>query len=195
MINMNKVTKALEYLSTNHYAEWCNEYGEPGYTNPEKGIILCNWNDVPKGLADWLKKCGYSLEWSDEWTIDYAYSKAYRTSPDSYHWEASVMLSNDGEWITPDDGASAWIDECEVNSNGQPIKCLPSWINADEILNSGFELMEGDFENGHFPGQNDEPSKIVKKYFEDGAYSVLFQKSENSQFYIRFRVWVKWENE
>lgn len=88
----DKVQKALDWLADTHYAEWCTRYGEPGYHNPENGIILANWNDVPKGLADWLEKCGYSLEWSDEWMIDYAHDKAYRTSADGYHWEPQIML-------------------------------------------------------------------------------------------------------
>lgn len=190
-MKQDKLQKAIDYLINTQYAEWCNEYGEPGYSQPEKGIILANWNDIPKGLAQWLEKCGYSLEWSDEWMIDYDNSKAYRTSPDSYHWESSIMLPSEScEYITPDDSPSEWIEACQITTNGQPINCLPSWINPDDILDCGFELMEGDFENGLFEGQNDSPDEIARKYFENGAHRVIFQKSENSQFYVRFRVWV-----
>lgn len=185
-----KLNSALQYLQEKHNAEWCNEYGERSYQNPEKGIIFANWNDIPKGLANWLEECGYALEWSDEWYIDYSYSKAYRTSGDSYSWESSVMLPADScEYITPDDSPATWVEACEVTANNQPINCLPSWVSADDIIECGFELIEGDFENGYFEGMNDSPPKIATKYFADGANRVLFQKSENSQFYCRFRVW------
>lgn len=190
----DKLAKALDYLQNVHNAEWCNEYGEPGYTNPEKGIIFANWNDIPKGLANWLETCGYSLEWSDEWHIDYAHSKAYRTCANSYFWEPSIMLPAEScEYLTPDDSPSEWIEACAVTANNQPIACLPSRFSSDEILNEGFELIEADFENGFFEGMNDDPVKIAEKYFTDGAYRVLFQKSENSQFYCRFRVWIDME--
>lgn len=190
----NKIKSALQYLQEKHYAEWCSVYGEPGYTDPEKGIILANWNNIPKGLADWLEKCGYSLEWSDEWCIDYDYSKAYRTSPDSYHWEPQIMVPAEScEYITPDDSPSTWIEACQITSNGQPIQCLPSWISNADIESQGFNLQQSDFESGYFPGQTDNPANIARKLFESGAYRVVFSKIENSQFYCKFAVYADFE--
>jgi len=183
----NKLDSALQYLQEKHYAEWCSHYGEPGYSDPDKGIILANWNDIPEGLIEWLEKCGYSLEWSDEWTIDYDYSKAYRTSPNSYHWEPSIMLPAEScEYLTPDDDVSEWIEACQITSNGQPVQCLPSWIGADEIINAGFTAINEIMESGHFPGQTDNPADIARKLFDSGAYRVVFRKIENSQFYCKF---------
>lgn len=190
----NKIKSALQYLQEKHHAEWCARYGEPGYTDPEKGIVFANWNDVPKGLADWLEKCGYSLEWSDEWYIDYDYSKAYRTSPDSYHWEPQIMLPAEAcEYITPDDSPSVWIEACQITSNGQPVQCLPSWVSNADIEDAGFKLQQSDFESGHFPGQTDDPEKIAKSLFNAGAYRVVFRKIENSQFYCKFAVYADFE--
>ena len=187
-----KLQKALDYLQDKHCAEWCTHYGEPGYQDPEKGIIFANWNDVPSGLADWLEKCGYSLEWSDEWHVDYAYSKAYRTSQDCYSWESQIMYC-DGEYITPDDSPDTWIEACQVTSNGQPMACLPSWISEADILEAGFTLQNDGLESGFHPGQNDDPKAITKGLIERGAYRVLFQKRENSQFYCRFAVYADFE--
>ena len=39
--------------------EWANEYGEPGYSSPERGIILANWNDVSGEMQDELESAGY----------------------------------------------------------------------------------------------------------------------------------------
>lgn len=190
----SKLQKALDYLANTHNAEYCSYYGEPGYQDPDKGIIFANWNDIPKGLAEWLEKCGYSLEWSDEWYVDHAYSKAYRTSPDSYHWESSIMLPQDScEYITPDDSPDTWIEACQQTSNGQPMACLPSWIGEQDIIKSGFKLQNGDLESGFFPGQTDNPVQITADLIKRGAYRVLFQKRENSQFYCRFAVYADFE--
>lgn len=186
----SKLDKAIDYLVNSHNAEYCTHYGEPGYQDPEHGIIFADWNDIPKGLADWLEKCGYSLEWSDEWYVDYCHSKAYRTRPDSYHWESSIMLLHDRcEYITPDDSADTWIEACQITSNGQPMACLPSWISEADILEAGFTLQNSDLESGFFPGQTDDPVKITADLIKRGAYRVLFQKRENSQFYCRFAVY------
>lgn len=192
MKTTTKIQKAIDYLVNVHHAEYCTSYGEPRYQDPEKGIIFSNWNDVPKGLADWLEKCGYSLEWSDEWHVDYAYSKAYRTSQDCYSWESQIMYC-DGEYITPDDSPDTWIEACQVTSNGQPMACLPSWISEADILEAGFTLQNDGLESGFFPGQTDDPKAIAKTLVEKGAYRVLFQKRENSQFYIRFAVYADFE--
>lgn len=189
----SKLDKAIDYLVNSHNAEYCTHYGEPGYQDPEKGIIFANWNDVPKGLADWLEKCGYSLEWSDEWMIDYNNDKAYRTSPDCYSWECQVMLTDDGEYITPDDSPDTWIAACEITANFQPMVCLPSWISEADILEAGFTLQNSDLESGFFPGQTDDPVKITADLIKRGAYRVLFQKRENSQFYCRFAVYADFE--
>lgn len=190
--NQAKLDKACTYLQDTHNAEWCATYGEPGYSDPERGIILANWNNIPKGLADWLEKCGYSLEWSDEWTIDYNHGKAYRTSPDSYHWESQIAITDDGEMLTPDDDASEWIDEFAMTDKGQPCKCLPSRITDDELTDAGFVMTNPGLESGWFPGQTDNPDVISRAAFDHGnAERVVFRKTENSQFYMRFECWVQ----
>ena len=186
-----KVESALLYLEDKHYARFAISYGEPGYSDPENGIIFANWNNVPKGLADWLESKGYALEWSDEWTeVD---DKAYRTSPDSYQWESSLILTNDGEYLTRDDSASAIIDELAMSDRSHPIGCVPSWITAEEIIETGFTLYAGELESGHHGGQHDDPQTIARKAFAEGAARVIFRKVENSQFYVRFECYV--ENE
>lgn len=189
----SKLQQSIDYLVNSHNAEWCTSYGEPGYQDPEKGIVFANWNDIPKGLADWLEKCGYSLEWSDEWYVDYNNGKAYRTSPDCYDWESSIMLTDDGEYLTPDDSPDTWIEACQVTSNGQPMACLPSWVNEQDILEAGFALQNDGLESGFHPGQTDDPRAITKDLIERGAYRVLFQKRENSQFYCRFAVYADFD--
>lgn len=193
MHNESKINQACAYLAETHSAEFASSYGEPGYSSPELGIIFANWNDIPKGLADWLEKCGFELEWSDEWeTIN---DKAYRTSPSSYDWESSIMLTDDGEWLTPDDDASAWIDECAMTDKAQPAKCLPSRITADELAENGFKQYAAELESGFHPGQTDSPADYAKRAFDAGAIRVVFRKTENSQFYIRFECYAEFDDE
>jgi len=182
--NQTKIRKACEYLAETHNAEWGAEYGEPGYANPEFGVILANWNNVPKGLADWLETVGYSLEWSDEWTI--VGEKAYRTEPDCYSWESSLILTDDGEYLTRDDSPSGILECLAMTDWGQPIRCVPSWVSVDALTSEGYALFKGELESGMFPGQTDNPEKIARQAFEQGAERVIFRKVENSQFYCRF---------
>lgn len=182
-----KIDKALRMLQDKHYATSASTYGEPGYQDPEKGILFANWNNIPKGLADWLESCGFELEYDDEWTE--VNNKAYRTSPDSYHWESQLMMI-DGDYLSPDDDDSEWIAECEVTSNGQPIRCLPSRITDEALEQAGFILVPGDPEQaGMHAGMDSDPAKIAAKHFADGADKVVFRKVQNSMFYMEFETW------
>lgn len=186
----------LEYLQDKHHAQWCDEYGEPGYDQPQSGIVFADWNDVPQPLQVALEEVGYNLEWSDEWLIC-GQGKAWRTSPTSYSWSPSYRVTDDGEIITPDDGALAFIEDCEMTDYGQPIKALPGWVSAEDLEEAGFQRVNEDpYESGWFPGQTDDPAEIARNLFEcPHVLKVVFQINEKSQFYIRFTVWVKKENQ
>lgn len=179
----------IDRLADSTFIQSASSYGEPGYTNPLGGILLADWNGVPQETKDILEQGGYALEWSEEWCqVD---GKAYRTSPDSYFWEARVMYSHqDGDYMTPD-YLFDWIHECRVDSLGQPIKILPSWFPLSAVHAEGYKLMEVDLENGLFKGMDDMPETSVKQHLANGAEYVLFQKSEQSQFYCKYKVFCK----
>lgn len=106
--------------------------------------------------------------------------------------ESQIAFTDWGEMLTPDDGASDWINEFAMTDKGQPVKCLPSWISADDLESAGFELAESNLESGWFPGQTDNPDAIATAAFDKGnAARVVFRKLENSQFYIRFECWIE----
>lgn len=193
--NESKIQKALNYLQEKHNAEWALSYGEPGYQDPDRGVILCNWNNTPSGLGEWLESCGYSLEWSDEWLIDYDNGKAYRTSPDCYSWQPQTMHTNDGELLTPDDGASAWVDELAMSDHGHPCKAVPSWITESDLIENGFELFAGDFETGFHTGQTDAPEPVARRAFDAGASRVIFRITGSGQFDINWECWVEKESQ
>ena len=185
------IDEVLQELQDKHDAEWCGKYGEPGYQDPEKGIVFANWNNVDQELIDVLEANGYETEWSDEWVIDYNNDKAYRSSPDSYSWECQFIMG-DGEYIFPDDGADAFIEQLSLTDWNQPMGCLPGWVSAADLENAGYQLAEGKLESGWHHGQTDDPKEHAKKAFEEGAERVVFRKVENSQFYIVFEMWVLW---
>lgn len=87
-------------------------FGEPGYTkeNEEKDILLGDWNNVSPDIQNKLDEAGYTMIWSEEWYIDYDYSKVWRTLPDSYYWRPSIAYGNE-RVFTPDDDATDWLEE------------------------------------------------------------------------------------
>lgn len=80
--------------------EYHHAYAEPGYTDPECGIIATgNWNsvdedDMPERLSELLERLGVSCEWSDEWSSCGGCGKLVRTEPDCYDWEPSYHISD-----------------------------------------------------------------------------------------------------
>ena len=184
----DKIDKACQYLQDEHDALWCASYGEPGYSDTPRGVILANWNNIPEGLADWLEKCGFSLEWSDEWAG--VNGKAYRTQPDSYGWESSLVYDGEGDYLTRNDSHADILECVAMTDKGQPAGCVPSWV--DPAI-EGYELVNAELESGFFPGQNDNPDALATAAFDKGATRVVFRKTENSQFYCRFECWAQWD--
>ena len=176
----------------NHQVDYANEYGEPGYSQPEKGIIVADWNDVPQRIQDGLEAQGYELEWCDEWYIaSESYPcKAWRTEPDCYQWESRIMYC-DGYVLTADDDIADWCEQCEFSSPGDG-RVLPSWWDDADIEGANWRLYDpaaADYASGFFPGQTDNPSKFLPAILKVHGRA-LIQQTEQSQFYGKFRVWV-----
>ena len=127
-ITQKRTDKILHALQDKHYLEYCSHYGEPGYQDPEKSILFANWNPISKPICAYLEEAGYELEWSDEWYIDYNNDKAWRTSPDSYGWVRQIVYTDDGEVLTPDDGAAAVIESLAMSDHAHPCHAVPNWV-------------------------------------------------------------------
>jgi|SRR5690554_2416902 len=84
----------------NIYIDYCSEYGELGYEILEgkKAILFSDWNNFDKypRIMEWIEE-NYEIEWDDEWVIDYNNDKCYRTIHDSYGWQPSMYMDNNGE--------------------------------------------------------------------------------------------------
>lgn len=194
--------------------EFANEYGEPGYSQPRRGVLLTDWNRgadtiarrlelrgmpqeqaerralrVWRALESRLERLGYSLEWSDEWIVDWHHGgKAYRTQPDSWDWEPRVRVI-DGDFLTPEDDPEDWIDD-SMNDEGRP---LPSWFDASELELRGFKVWEQeDKQVGFHPGQDETPDKFCPALREEG-FDYVLQITSRGQFDCRYRIWTRRE--
>ncbi len=182
-------------------------YAEPGYKNPESGIIATgNWNTLthyveatrtfavddasPKELADMLEEQGVDLEWSDEWTECALCGKLVRTSQDSYGWKPCY-----------------WVDEadCEVvcvhclKADASLLeRYLESLVGVSskavmldlDLTKHDYTKVNGDFENGWHEGQDDDPKAIAAALAKFGITKFIFKIPSVGQFDVRFEVYV-----
>lgn len=141
-----------------------------------------------------LEEQGWQLEWSDEWIVDYdGASKCYRTQPNGYGWQSSILWT-DGDFLTPDQGIDAWIEEVA----NDPHRCLPShvWSHGD-LTAAGFEQWEPEephtYESGWHPGQTDDPEEITRQIRETVGDDrrIVFLLDSTGQFDVRFSAWVE----
>jgi len=169
--------------------DWANHYGEPGYTDPERGILFANWNKVPQPVQDVLERNGFALEWSDEWIIDHESDKAYRCSPDCYSWVPSYVMTEDCEIIGKDDLDDHIDSYIEIYLNDS--NRAATFDNFDPAQ-YGFEKYNGTFESGVHPGQTDDPKKVAEKIESmHPNHDYLFTIDEQSQFYTKWCAWIR----
>jgi hypothetical protein len=169
--------------------QFAAEYAEPGYTNPESGILFANWNQCSRRVQDLLETAGYSLEWEDEWTTCGECGRALQISPDSYSWLPSYVLVDECSIVCHDCAdPESYLESIEDN----PRKAVTPDIDPTEY---GYVLLDDSFENGFYPGQNDDPAKISKELHAKGYKHLLFKIDGKGQFDISFSVYHKPEEE
>lgn len=181
-------------------------YAEPGYTDPESGIIVtADWNDdtpcVPtSSLPDWpgyetmitlgdaLEFLGVELEWSDEWDACGHCGKLFRTQPDSYQWRASYWYDeNQCEYICCEcvrRDPSDYIEFCNGNAR--------TAIQIDiDPADHGYTLHMSGMDRGWHNSQTADPETIALDLRARGIYDFVFKIDEKYQFTTVFSVWVK----
>lgn len=119
-----KIKASIEGIQL-HY----NGYAEPGYTDPEHGLVATgNWNkithwvntsvftinDLANRVGNLFEKLGIPCEWEDEWVECSHCGKIVRSQPDSMSWKPSYILG-DGE---------LWCVECdpELDSDNDSVE-------------------------------------------------------------------------
>lgn len=175
------------------YADFASSYGEPGYDDPQAGIIFANWNDVPRYIMDGLERRGFSLEWSDEWTTAGETCKAYRTSPDSYSWRPYYVMTDcdiiGGDEIESGDQLDWYVNEYLLND---PTRCNLFHIDLAAL---GFVQWNGEYETGWHPGQTDDPRKVFDAIREAKPdCDVVFDLTGKGQFDIAWTAWTRDHN-
>lgn len=174
-------------------------YAEPGYTDPECGVVAVgNWNTITRynketgkhdvldntaeRLAKVLDKLGVELEWSDEWSECHECYRIVRTSPDSYGWTPSYYVG-DGflvclDCIDPEE----YLKELE----GETTRCNTV---VEDITEHGYHHIET-FERGFHRGQDADPDLISKIMRAHGFYRFLFNIESQGQFDTRFGLYL-----
>lgn len=209
-MNVNRIIEAAKASTTNRETlnrledmRWAPGYAEPGYSEPKRGgVWFANWNDIasydPKSntyevhdgtmgrLASALERYGASIEWEDEWSTCDQCGKAVRTSPDSYSWQPSYFMG-DCEIICHEciaEDPEMYLEEFEGKGE-------TAWTLDIDPADHGYTLLEGGFENGMHPGQNDSPEEIADRLRARGITRFLFRLDSVGQFDARFSVYVK----
>lgn len=181
--------RQLEQTATSEVENlgYAPSYAEPGYTNPEKGVIWANWNNLPRDLDRVLERAGYAVEWSDEWANCDDCQRAVRTSPDSYGYQPYYVFVDDCTIVCLDcvDWAE-YLESIEDDATKAVVrKCNPADYGYTRISDAG------EYESGFHAGQTDDPRKVLADLQSRGHSHIVFRIPETSQFYIKFEVWEK----
>lgn len=185
---LQKVLSGLE--SRGIYFTSASEYGEPGYSTDKPIILFADWNVLNRSEMRAVESVA-EIEWSDEWITDDDGVKCYRTSPDSYGWESSIIWG-DGYFIPVDELGEgetllSHLEElgfiCEPGD--KPRSALPSNV-PETSLEEIAELVSDDNETGFHPGQNANPEKVLSA-LPSGRY--VARISGKGQFDITWQFW------
>lgn len=200
-----KRTKIQELIeqTENLIEQTSHAYAEPGYSDPEVGIIVtANWNndnEMIKGsdigedpeedfsLHEAIEALGGEIEWSDEWTNCDECSKLVRTSADSYSWRRSYFVDEEGCSITCHECVKEDPENYIEYLKGSPDRAMTFDIDLSE---HGYEKLDEEFERGFHPGQAADPHKIAKALREQGIEDYIFELDEARQFDVTFSVWI-----
>ena len=185
---LQKVLSGLESRGIDFSS--ATEYGEPGYSTEKPVILFANWNALNRFEMRAVESVA-EIEWSDEWITDDDGVKCYRTSPDCYSWQSSILwgtgyfvpVSELGEG----DALLSHLEEmgfiCEPGD--KPRSALPSSV-AESALESIASLASDDNETGFHPGQNASPEKVLSA-LPAGRY--VARISDKGQFDVTWQFW------
>ena len=185
-MNVNRIIEAAKHSTSNagvisrlENMQCAPGYAEPGYDDPAGGVYFANWNDIGNDktmgrVADLIEKAGGQIEWEDEWYTCDVCGKAFRTSPDSYGWTPSYVVLHDCEFVCLD-----CVDREEYLESIQDNPKACSFFNPTEC---GYIRIDGEWETGFHPGQNDKPAEVLKKLHAAGHKRVVFYMAGKGQF-------------
>jgi hypothetical protein len=183
------VMNRIEYVEI-----YTNGYAEPGYKDPESGVIVIgNWNpardrfgelisELPVFLRKAFERLDCDIQWDDQWSACYGCNKLVRIHPDCYTWKISAAVVNECEFYCHEcikDDPEQYVEE-HLNN---PKKCLTISVDLEAL---GFTRMDFDGE-WHFGGHDKTPTEVAKGISGD----FVFVQDSAHQFGMDYSVWVR----
>lgn len=176
------------------------QYGE---TIESEKIIIANWNKISDKYPNfdvWSSDTfGNDIVWGydDEY---YQCNHCYKYIPiyPSYYGDTQEYVwLGDCEVLCPDCAFEFPSDLIEEYTN-QTNKAFPNW-GVDVLKEDGFICLDSEdtencaiFENGFYPGQNDNPVDIIAKFGDTiYKYDYVFVINSAGQFDVQFSLWLK----
>lgn len=200
--------KVHSYMSENNL--WDNIYVNTGEDNDgEHYTIFDDWEDhnsfveIAKKVLELDEESkDYDVEklletnfvFSDEYTTCTDCDAVIRTSPDSYHWQPDFYVGDgfiacNACFNDTQDYQEEYLKE-KINN---PKNAINGLISESQLEELGFEKLNDDsYENGWHRGQDDDPTEIYNK-LSNRYQEIVFLIDDVSQFYLRFSVWVRGE--
>lgn len=170
--------------------QWYGEYANPDYDSGI-GVVVGNWNTTPRGFGSAVEAAGYVIDWEDEVSGCEGCNRAIHTTPSYYEDTPAYAIVRECEMLCFDclkDEAEEWLESLENNPR-QAVN-----VRGIDPAEYGYVKVEGEFENGFHPGQDDKPADIYNRLHS--KYSrLLFVIDSTGQFDIAFSVWTKAESE
>jgi hypothetical protein len=150
-----------------------------GYTSLE--------DDTPERLLRVLESMGLECEWSDEWTMCDDCCRMFRSSPDCYDWRMWGEIDSESQRVSCGHCLAEDPEDYLAGKLDNPRSAVNTTIVHPK--DEGFANMNGDFENGMHPGQNDNPEEILEAYQAKYPGKQFLFTYEPSQFYTTFQIW------
>jgi len=153
---------------------------------PKQGIIISNWNKVPKVMHDYLSE-EHELYFDDD---GYSCGGCYKW----VHRDDDKMLFEDGSMLCREcvekDTGPAYEDRI-FNAEDKPYryKALPRWLK----IPADFDLFDCGMENGLYAGMNDTPEKAVKIAKEQLGtnWDGIFKVDSSNPFMLEFSLYIR----
>ena len=177
-------------------AVYCySKYSEPGYQT-RKGILVGNWNDFQERTQDLLERAGYEIEWYDEWEACEECNGLVRTSGDSYFWQPSFVIMDNGLVCKDCLLSSRCLTEEYLESlENKPKNAVNlSGLCPEQYGYTRVGETQHVYQAGLHAGMEDNPERIFAELSQANS-RLLFAITESSQFYIEFVVYSKKEDE
>ena len=180
-------------------------YAEPGYDDPESGIIATgNWNNADKKAPPpkyWVKADDFvervahvlekrfkaELEWSDEWDTCSECQKLVRTQADSYGW-TRAYFELEGDRLCCE-CVKEHAEEVLQSLEGNFKSAVTDALGLDPADHGYIQVLK-DLEHGLHEHMAADPTVIAKGLRELGVTRFLFKIDDASQFYFTFSCWV-----